>query len=43
MDIRKYLEEKKEIVELALGALGPFGKNAEPLREIGRFIIARNY
>jgi geranylgeranyl diphosphate synthase, type II len=41
------LEESKkrarELVELALEALGPFGRDAEPLREIGRFIIARNY
>jgi len=33
----------RELVELALEALGPFGGDAEPLREIGRFIIARNY
>jgi geranylgeranyl diphosphate synthase type II len=41
------MEESKkrarELVELALEALDPFGKEAESLREIGRFIVARNY
>lgn len=33
----------KELVELAVDALNPFGEEADPLREIGRFIVARNY
>src|SRR4030042_5794320 len=41
------MEESKkrarELVELALEALRPFGKEAESLREIGRFIVAGNY
>jgi len=32
----------EELVELAVEALGPFGSKADPLREIARFIIARN-
>jgi len=33
----------KELVELAVEALGQFGPEANPLREIARFIIAREY
>jgi geranylgeranyl diphosphate synthase type II len=33
----------KELMELALDALSPFGPEADPLREIARFIIAREY
>ena len=33
----------KELVELAIDALSPFGAEADPLREIARFIIAREY
>jgi geranylgeranyl diphosphate synthase type II len=31
----------KELVELAINALGSFGPEADPLREIARFIISR--
>lgn len=41
------LEESKrrgrELVELAIQALSPFGPEADPLREIARFIMAREY
>jgi geranylgeranyl diphosphate synthase type II len=41
------LEESKrraeELVELAIDTLSPFGPKADPLREIARFIIAREY
>ncbi len=33
----------KELVKLAIEALGPFGPEADPLREIACFIIAREY
>jgi len=33
----------KELVELAVNALCPFGSEADPLREIARFIISREY
>lgn len=33
----------KELVELAVQALSPFGPEADPLREIAHFIIAREY
>ena len=33
----------KELVELAIQALIPFGPEADPLREIARFIMAREY
>jgi geranylgeranyl diphosphate synthase, type II len=33
----------KELMELALDALSPFGPEADPLREMARFIIAREY
>ncbi len=33
----------KELVEMAVDALRPFGPEADPLREIARFIIAREY
>jgi geranylgeranyl diphosphate synthase type II len=33
----------KELVELAIDALSPFGPKADPLREIAGFIIAREY
>ena len=33
----------KEMVELAVEALSPFGSEADPLREIARFIVAREY
>jgi geranylgeranyl pyrophosphate synthase len=33
----------KELVELAIDALSPFGPRADSLREIARFIIAREY
>lgn len=33
----------KELVEMAIEALDPFGAEAEPLRQIARFIILRNY
>ena len=33
----------KELVESAVDALSPFGPEADPLREIARFIIAREY
>ncbi len=33
----------RELVEMAIEALDPFGTEAEPLREIARFIILRNY
>jgi len=40
------IEESKrraeELVALAVEALGPFGSEADPLREIARFIIARD-
>jgi geranylgeranyl diphosphate synthase type II len=41
------LEESKrrarEMVDRALGGLGPFGTEADPLREIARFIVAREH
>jgi geranylgeranyl diphosphate synthase type II len=41
------LEESKkrarELVDLAVGALNSFGAEADPLREIGRFIVAREH
>jgi len=41
------LEESKrrgrELVELAIQALSPFGPEADPLREIARFTMAREY
>jgi geranylgeranyl diphosphate synthase, type II len=41
------LEESRkragELVELAVEALSLFGTEADPLREIGRFIVTRNY
>jgi geranylgeranyl diphosphate synthase type II len=41
------LEESKkrarEMVDMALDGLGPFGTEADPLREIARFIVAREY
>jgi len=41
------LEESKrranELLDLAVEALGPFGTEVDPLREIARFIIAREY
>jgi geranylgeranyl diphosphate synthase type II len=33
----------KELIELAVDALGPFGSEADPLKEIARFIISREY
>jgi geranylgeranyl diphosphate synthase type II len=33
----------KELVGLAVEALSPFGSEADPLREIARFIVAREY
>ena len=33
----------KELVEMAIDALNPLGPEADPLREIARFIIAREY
>jgi len=33
----------KELMELAIDALSPFGPDADPLREIARFTISREY
>ena len=33
----------KELIEVAVDALGPFGSEADPLRGIARFIISREY
>jgi geranylgeranyl diphosphate synthase type II len=33
----------RELVELAINDLGPFGPEADPLREIARFIISREH
>jgi geranylgeranyl diphosphate synthase type II len=33
----------KELVELAVDAISPFGSEADPLREIARFIVSREY
>jgi geranylgeranyl pyrophosphate synthase len=33
----------KELVKSAIKALHPFGPEADPLREIAHFIIAREY
>jgi geranylgeranyl diphosphate synthase type II len=41
------LEESKkkgrELVKMAVDALKPFGPEADPLREIARFVAAREY
>jgi geranylgeranyl diphosphate synthase type II len=41
------VEESKrraeELVRLAVDALGPLGPDADPLREIARFVVAREY
>ncbi len=36
-------ERAKELVESAVDALKSFGEEADPLREIGRFIVMRDY
>jgi geranylgeranyl diphosphate synthase type II len=33
----------KELVEMAVDAMNQFGPEAEPLREMARFVIARDY
>jgi len=33
--------KSKELVELSIDALAPFGSEADPLREIAQFVVAR--
>jgi len=43
LGIEESKKRSKELVEMAVGALKPLGPEADPLREIARFIIAREY
>ena len=43
LGIEESKKRSKELVEMAVGALKPLGPQADPLREIARFIIAREY
>lgn len=43
LGIEESRRRAKELVELAIEALSPFGPEADPLREIAYFIIAREY
>jgi len=43
MGLEESKRRAKELVDLAVEALHPFGKEADPLREVGRFVVAREY
>jgi geranylgeranyl diphosphate synthase type II len=43
LGIEESKRRAKELVELAVNALNPFGPEADPLREIAWFIISREY
>jgi geranylgeranyl diphosphate synthase type II len=43
LGIEESKRRAKELIDLAIDVLSPFGEEAEPLREIARFIIARQY
>jgi geranylgeranyl diphosphate synthase type II len=43
LGIEESKRKAKELIDFAIDALNPFGEEAEPLREIARFIIARQY
>ena len=41
--LEKTRERARELLDAALGALAPFGRGAEPLRAIARFVVERKY
>ena len=43
MGIGESKRRARGLVERAVGALSSFGEEADPLREIARFIVAREY
>ena len=43
LGIEESKRRAKELVELAVNAIRPLGAEAEPLREIARFILSREY
>jgi geranylgeranyl diphosphate synthase type II len=43
LGIEESKRRARELIDLAIDALSPIGEQAEPLREIAQFIIARDY
>jgi geranylgeranyl diphosphate synthase, type II len=43
LGVEESKKRARELMELAIEALNPFGPEADPLREIARFIVAREY
>jgi geranylgeranyl diphosphate synthase type II len=43
MGMEESKKRARELMELAIETLTPFNEEAEPLRAIARFIVARDY
>jgi geranylgeranyl diphosphate synthase type II len=43
LGVEESKKRARELIDLAVGALNLFGPEADPLREIARFIVARDY